>query len=83
MVCYSAYLAGFYSYRGRFPLPEIPRGWKPDPKRVWDKENSQKPEDSSQIGQEKPEKKWSRTGISADQASQRYFAKNEEIADTK
>ncbi|KAJ7881164.1 hypothetical protein B0H13DRAFT_2049820 [Mycena leptocephala] len=50
-----------------FPLPEIPRGWKPDPKRVWDKENSQKPEDSSQIGQEKPEKKWSRTGISADQ----------------
>ncbi|CAK5267218.1 unnamed protein product [Mycena citricolor] len=23
-----------------FPMPEIPQGWKPDPRRVWDKENS-------------------------------------------
>ncbi|KAF7345375.1 G-patch domain [Mycena venus] len=49
-----------------FPLPDIPKGWKPDPKRVWDKENSQQPEASSQTSPEKSEK-WSKTGISADQ----------------
>ena len=29
----------------RFPLPDIPIGWKPDPRRVWaeDKENAQEP----------------------------------------
>ncbi|KAJ6580975.1 hypothetical protein B0H19DRAFT_1113098 [Mycena capillaripes] len=47
-----------------FPLPDIPKRWKPDPKRVWDKENAQKPEEGS--SQTVPEK-WSRTGISADQ----------------
>ncbi|KAJ7027942.1 hypothetical protein C8F04DRAFT_1115872 [Mycena alexandri] len=46
-----------------FPLPDIPKGWKPDPKRVWDKENAQTPETSSQA----PPDNWSRSGISADQ----------------
>ncbi|KAJ7483173.1 hypothetical protein FB451DRAFT_1438693 [Mycena latifolia] len=38
-----------------FPLPDMPKGWKPDPKRVWDKdkENSQTPE-----GPPQAEKKW-------------------------
>ncbi|KAJ7138800.1 hypothetical protein C8R46DRAFT_1168247 [Mycena filopes] len=44
-----------------FPLPDIPRGWKPDPKRVWDKENAQEPESQA------PPEKWSRNRISADQ----------------
>ncbi|KAJ7708879.1 hypothetical protein B0H17DRAFT_1031153 [Mycena rosella] len=48
---------------GWFPLPDIPKGWKPDPKRVWDKENSQQPEGESQ----REPQKWSRAGISADQ----------------
>ncbi|KAJ7132341.1 hypothetical protein C8R44DRAFT_773822 [Mycena epipterygia] len=48
---------------GWFPLPDIPKGWKPDPKRVWDKENSQKLDDPSQAAPQK----WSRTGISADE----------------
>ncbi|KAJ7663790.1 hypothetical protein DFH06DRAFT_1295824 [Mycena polygramma] len=46
-----------------FPLPDIPKGWKPDPRRVWDKENTPKAEGASQPTPEK----WSRTGISADQ----------------
>ncbi|KAJ7105123.1 hypothetical protein C8R43DRAFT_1092179 [Mycena crocata] len=46
-----------------FPLPDIPKGWRPDPKRVWDKENTQTPDGSSQPVPEK----WSRSGISADQ----------------
>ncbi|KAF7371047.1 G-patch domain [Mycena sanguinolenta] len=49
-----------------FPLPDIPKSWKPNPKRVWDKENSQEPTPASQTAPEKSEK-WSRTGISADQ----------------
>ncbi|KAJ6485636.1 hypothetical protein C8R45DRAFT_1062616 [Mycena sanguinolenta] len=49
-----------------FPLPDIPKSWKPNPKRVWDKENSQEPNPASQTAPEKSEK-WSRTGISADQ----------------
>jgi hypothetical protein len=31
----------------RYPLPDVPKGWAPDPRRVWDndknKENIQKP----------------------------------------
>ncbi|KAJ7860476.1 hypothetical protein B0H14DRAFT_3863818 [Mycena olivaceomarginata] len=49
-----------------FPLADVPKGWKPDPKRVWDKENSQQPDGASQTAPEKSDK-WSRTGISADQ----------------
>ncbi|KAJ7272738.1 hypothetical protein B0H12DRAFT_1091797 [Mycena haematopus] len=49
-----------------FPLPDVPKGWKPNPKRVWDKENSQQPQAASQTTPEKSEK-WSKTGISADQ----------------
>ncbi|KAK7031616.1 hypothetical protein R3P38DRAFT_821959 [Favolaschia claudopus] len=47
-----------------FPLADIPKGWSPDPKRVWGKENSQQPE--TQPPPPKSEK-WSRTGISADE----------------
>ncbi|KAJ7493214.1 hypothetical protein B0H11DRAFT_952568 [Mycena galericulata] len=47
-----------------FPLPDIPKGWKADPKRVWDKENSQAPEAPSQPA---VPGKWSKSGISADQ----------------
>ncbi|KAJ7230482.1 hypothetical protein GGX14DRAFT_547288 [Mycena pura] len=46
-----------------FPLPAVPPGWKPDPKRVWDKENSQKPDGPLQPLTQK----WSRNTISADQ----------------
>ncbi len=24
----------------RFPIPDVPPGWKPNPRRVWDKENA-------------------------------------------
>ena len=24
----------------RFPIPEIPQGWKPDPRRVWQKDTN-------------------------------------------
>ncbi|KAJ7623714.1 hypothetical protein FB45DRAFT_926546 [Roridomyces roridus] len=47
---------------GWFPLPDVPKGWKPDPNRVWGKENLQAPEEVSAS----PEK-WSKSGISADQ----------------
>ncbi|KAJ7089863.1 hypothetical protein B0H15DRAFT_839551 [Mycena belliarum] len=46
-----------------FPLPDVPKGWKPDPKRVWDKENLQTTGEPS----EAEPKKWSRAGISADE----------------
>ncbi|KAJ7065371.1 hypothetical protein C8F01DRAFT_1125396 [Mycena amicta] len=43
-----------------FPVPDVPQGWKPDPRRVWNKENVQQPEDSSQEA-------WGRNKFSADQ----------------
>ncbi|TFK39732.1 hypothetical protein BDQ12DRAFT_681110 [Crucibulum laeve] len=50
-----------------FPLPEIPKGWKPNPKRVWDsdpnKENLQKPPTSSEVV---PHGQW-KSRISADE----------------
>jgi G patch domain-containing protein 1 len=52
----------------RFPLPDVPKGWSPNPKRIWDKnkeniESSQQPQDPSQPV---PHAKW-RAGISADE----------------
>nr|GAT51423.1 G-patch domain [Mycena chlorophos] len=43
-----------------FPLPEVPPGWKPDPKRVWNKENVEESDASMQEGA-------SRNKFSADQ----------------
>ncbi|KAF9466188.1 hypothetical protein BDZ94DRAFT_1252313 [Collybia nuda] len=47
-----------------FPLPDVPKGWTPDPRRIWDKqqnkENIQKPAPSQAHG------KW-KSGISADE----------------
>ncbi|KAF7289085.1 G-patch domain [Mycena chlorophos] len=43
-----------------FPLPEVPPGWKPDPKRVWNKENVEESDASMQEGV-------SRNKFSADQ----------------
>jgi G patch domain-containing protein 1 len=69
MVCRAVCAKSFVNeYFDRFPLADVPKGWKPDPKRVWDKENSQQPDGPSQTAPEKSDK-WSRTGISADQAS--------------
>ncbi|KAJ6606998.1 hypothetical protein B0H10DRAFT_573183 [Mycena sp. CBHHK59/15] len=48
-----------------FPLPDIPKGWKPDPKRIWDKENAPKLDDPSQSSA--VHEKWNKAGISADQ----------------
>jgi hypothetical protein len=37
--CFST-IRGYSSHRARrrFPIPEIPQGWKPDPRRVWHKD---------------------------------------------
>ena len=56
------------AFRHRFPLPDIPKGWSPNPKRIWEKdkenvESSQKPQDPSQPV---PHAKW-KAGISADE----------------
>jgi hypothetical protein len=59
----------------RFPLPDIPEGWKPDPRRVWDKdkENLKNAEISSQ-----PTAHGKRnTGISADQVIRVLFLDDE------
>ncbi|KAF8972792.1 hypothetical protein BDZ97DRAFT_2004154 [Flammula alnicola] len=49
-----------------FPLPEIPSGWTPDPRRVWDKnkENLQVPTPAPEA---EPQAQWKRSKISADQ----------------
>jgi G patch domain-containing protein 1 len=54
----------------RFPLPDIPQGWTPNPQRVWsvdaDKENVEQSKPPSQSGP-LPHEKWRRSGITADQ----------------
>ena len=58
----------------RFPLPDIPQGWTPNPQRVWNadvnanKENVEQPKPPSQSGPLSHEK-WRRSGITADQVN--------------
>ncbi|KAF9473416.1 DUF1604-domain-containing protein [Pholiota conissans] len=49
-----------------FPLPDVPAGWKPDPKRVWskNKENIQTP---APVPHAQPHAQWKKSQISADQ----------------
>ena len=53
----------------RFPVPEIPPGWQPDPRRVWaaDKENIPRQEEPPREAQSHAQ--WKRSKISADQVS--------------
>lgn len=50
-----------------FPLPDVPTGWRPDPRRVWasDKENVQPPEPRPQAPI--PYGKWKESGKTADE----------------
>ena len=66
----------------RYPLPEIPAGWKPDPKRVW-VQNQTQPSDS--VNKENlnqaataasgpmPHSKWKTSGLSADEVRTLQF----------
>jgi hypothetical protein len=56
----------------RFPLPDIPTGWKPDPRRVWakDKENFQEPPPPPAASQSHAQ--WKRSKISAGQVSNQF-----------
>ncbi|KIK50063.1 hypothetical protein GYMLUDRAFT_51406 [Collybiopsis luxurians FD-317 M1] len=59
-----------------YPLPEIPAGWKPDPKRVW-VQNQTQPSDSANkenlnqaataASEPMPHSKWKTRGLSADE----------------
>lgn len=55
----------------RFPLPDVPSGWKPDPNRVWGKENVSN--DRPAASEPTSHSKW-KSGISADQVSAVFFA---------
>ncbi|KAJ3717704.1 hypothetical protein C8R42DRAFT_697566 [Lentinula raphanica] len=57
-----------------YPLPDIPPGWKPDPKRVWSQSQPQEPAPSANKENIKndattalPHGKWKTSGLSADE----------------
>jgi len=54
----------------RFPMPELPKGWTPNPKRVWEKEKTGSGDKENEAipppSQPQPHAKW-KGGISADQ----------------
>lgn len=54
----------------RFPLPEIPPGWKPNPRRVWEQEKNK---ENVQVVQPKPtpttHAAWKDRFMSADEVS--------------
>ena len=56
----------------RFPIPDIPKGWKPDPKRVWERNKNKENENIASlklpVQGPVPHRKWKK-GISADEAS--------------
>ena len=56
----------------RFPLPDVPTDWKPDPRRVWakDKENIQEPPPPSAAAQSHAQ--WKKSKISAGQVSYQF-----------
>ncbi|KAF9038570.1 hypothetical protein BJ165DRAFT_1531650 [Panaeolus papilionaceus] len=49
----------------KFPIPDIPAGWKPDPKRVWEKENAPPPPPPRPKGM--PHAEWKKSQLSATQ----------------
>ncbi|PPQ65162.1 hypothetical protein CVT24_011025 [Panaeolus cyanescens] len=49
----------------QFPIPDIPAGWKPDPTRVWDKENAAPPPPPRPKGM--PHAEWKKSQLSATQ----------------
>lgn len=55
----------------RFPLPEVPSGWKPNPRRVWDAgANKENEAVSKGIQQDEPLRthgEWKRSLLSADE----------------
>lgn len=55
----------------RYPFPEIPKGWKPDPRRVWnadkDKENLTAPRQDRDVKQPLSRAEWKESQLSADQ----------------
>ena len=52
----------------RFPLPEVPAGWKPDPQRVWDAGENKENATPAKVKQEPPRThaEWKASLLSAD-----------------
>ncbi|KAJ3839385.1 hypothetical protein F5878DRAFT_535694 [Lentinula raphanica] len=66
-----------------YPLPDIPPGWKPDPKRVWSQSQPQEPAPSANKENIKndattalPHGKWKTSGLSADEVSHTFSNSN-------
>lgn len=51
----------------RFPLPDIPNGWTPNPRRVWESNKENREVDSQQLPQGPVDHHAWKTGITADQ----------------
>ncbi|EMD39102.1 hypothetical protein CERSUDRAFT_104368 [Gelatoporia subvermispora B] len=50
-----------------FPLPEVPSGWKPNPRRVWEAGKNKENLGSAKAGQPKTHAEWKESFMSADQ----------------
>ena len=59
----------------RFPLPDIPNGWTPNPRRVWEDDKENRDVDpklpARTIGDPVDHRTW-KTGITADQVRSNY-----------
>ena len=54
--------------RFRFPFPDIPPGWTPDPRRVWDADKNKENVDATQRrDQPQSHAEWKKNKLSADQ----------------
>ncbi len=40
LCCHDYVIVLMLDFAYRFPIPDVPPGWKPNPRRVWDKENA-------------------------------------------